>query len=79
MVQIRRKSIELASWDDMKNCGTLSSEDIKLIKEFISEGKSFIVVGGMGSGMTTFRKTLVNDVANEVEKKRWKNSSSRKE
>jgi len=53
-ISIRKRALKVFSLEDYRDRGALSEKHLRSIEDGIKKRKNFIVVGGTGSGKTTF-------------------------
>ncbi|MBR0078758.1 MAG: P-type conjugative transfer ATPase TrbB [Synergistaceae bacterium] len=59
---IRKKASAIFSLTEYVNSGRATDEDIQILSEAISTRKNILVVGGTGTGKTTFVNAIINEM-----------------
>ena len=59
---IRKKASAIFSLAEYVNSGRATDEDIQILSEAISTRKNILVVGGTGTGKTTFVNAIINEM-----------------
>ena len=59
---IRKKASTIFSLTEYVNSGRATDEDIQILSEAISTRKNILVVGGTGTGKTTFVNAIINEM-----------------
>ena len=65
---IRKKASAIFSLAEYIKSGRASDEDIRILCEAISARKNILVVGGTGTGKTTFVNAIINDMRTSSDK-----------
>ena len=60
---IRKKATRIFTLDDYVNNGTLSAKYADYLKKAIADRKNILVVGGTGTGKTTFLNAVLDSIA----------------
>ena len=63
---IRKKAVKIFTFDDYIAVGNLTSEAKDILEQAVAEHRNILVVGGTGSGKTTFVNAIVEAVARQT-------------